>query len=68
MRFLIAFWNVFPTMLKKKWRRRGFGTGQLLLVGVKLLVHAESGKLAIIEANPDKFSEHGSIDTVEGTC
>ena len=54
--------------LKKKWRRRGFGTGQLLLVGDKLLVHAETGKLAIVEANPEKYVELGSIDTIEGTC
>ena len=54
--------------LEKKWRRRGFGTGQLLLVGDKLLVHAESGRLAIVEATPEKYVELGSIDTVKGTC
>ena len=54
--------------LKKKWRRRGFGTGQLLLVGDKLLVHAESGKLSLAEATPEKYVDLGSIDTVEGTC
>lgn len=54
--------------LKKKWRRRGFGTGQLLLVGDKLLVHAESGQLSIVAASPEKYTELGSIKTVEGTC
>ena len=54
--------------LKKQWRRRGFGTGQLLLVGDKLLVHAESGKLSLAEATPEEYVDLGSIDTVEGTC
>lgn len=54
--------------LQKKWRRRGFGTGQLLLVGDKLLIHAESGKLALAEATPEQYRELGSIDTISGTC
>jgi len=54
--------------LKRKWRRRGFGTGQVLLVGDKLLIHAETGKLAIAEANPEEYVELGSIDTIQGTC
>ena len=54
--------------LKKKWRRRGFGTGQLLLVGDKLLVHSEDGKLFLVEAVPDEYRELGSIKTVSGTC
>ena len=54
--------------LKKKWRRRGFGTGQLLLVGDKLLVHADRGKLVLVEAFPDEYRELGSIETVKGTC
>ncbi len=54
--------------LQRKWRRRGFGTGQLLLVGDKLLVHAETGKLALVEATPDEYRELGSIETISGTC
>jgi outer membrane protein assembly factor BamB len=54
--------------LKKKWRRRGFGTGQLMLVGDKLLVHAETGRLFLVEASPEEYSELGAIDTVDGTC
>ena len=54
--------------LRKKWKRRGFGTGQLLLVGDKLLVHAETGKLVLVKASPDAYTDLGSIETVDGTC
>ncbi|QEG22360.1 outer membrane protein assembly factor BamB family protein [Mariniblastus fucicola] len=54
--------------LKKQWRHRGFGTGQLLLVGDKLLVHAETGKLSLVTATPESYEELGSVETVDGTC
>ena len=54
--------------LERKWRRRGYGTGQVLLVGDKLLIHAETGKLFLAEANPEKYVDLGSVDTIEGTC
>ena len=54
--------------LESKWRRRGFGTGQLLLVGDKLLVHSETGTLTLVEATPEKYQELGSIRTINGTC
>lgn len=54
--------------LQRKWRRRGFGTGQVLLVGDKLLIHAETGKLFLAEANPEEYVDLGSIDTIDGTC
>ena len=54
--------------LRSKWRRRGFETGQLLMVGDKLLVHAQSGELALVATNPDQYEELGRVTTVEGTC
>lgn len=54
--------------LKKKWRRRGFQSGQLLLVGDKLLAHSEDGELFLVAALPDEYRELGSIKTVTGTC
>jgi len=56
------------TTLEKQWRRRGFGTGQLLLVGDKLLVHAADGELSLVQATPDQYREIGSIKTIKGTC
>ena len=54
---------------KRAWRKRGrFGNGQLLLVGKHLLVHTETGKLKLIEANPEKYVELGEIKTIDGIC
>ena len=55
--------------LKRKWKKRGrFGNGQLLLVGDKLLVHAEYGTLHLVATNPEKFQELGKVDTIDGVC
>ncbi len=55
--------------LKRCWKKRGrFGNGQLLLVGDKLLVHAEYGTLHLVAANPEKFQELGKCETVDGVC
>lgn len=54
---------------QRKWIQRGsFGNGQLLLVGDKLLVHAETGELMLISADPSGYSELGSIKTIRGIC
>lgn len=51
----------------RKWiQRGGFGNGQLLVVGDKLLVHCEKGELKLIQADPSGFSELGSVKTVKG--
>ncbi len=55
--------------LKRKWKQRGrFGNGQLLLVGDKLLVHTETGKLLLVDADPEQYWEFGAIPTIEGIC
>lgn len=55
--------------LKRKWKRRQrFGNGQLLLVGDKLLVQSESGTLHLLQANPDKFKELCSFESIKGLC
>ena len=54
---------------KRTWKQRGrFGNGQILLIGDKLLVHSESGKLHLVQADPDKYIELGSFDTIDGIC
>jgi outer membrane protein assembly factor BamB len=55
--------------LKRMWKKRGrFGNGQLLLVGDKLLVHAEYGTLHLVATTPEKFQELGKCDTIDGVC
>jgi outer membrane protein assembly factor BamB len=55
--------------LERKWiQRGGFGNGQLLLVGDKLLVHSETGTLTLVAAEPQEYKELGSIPTIKGIC
>ena len=39
-----------------KWAQGGLGTGSLMLADGKLLVLGEKGKLAIVEASPEKYT------------
>ena len=43
------------------WRGGRYGYGQLLRVGGHLVVQAESGKIALVRATPDRFEEIGQI-------
>ena len=49
-----------------RWRRGRYGHGQVLGVGDLLLVLAENGQLALVEANPQKHVELGRIDALTG--
>lgn len=44
---------------KPLWRKRGFGSGQVLMVGEILLVMSEDGELAAVDPKADKFRELG---------
>lgn len=46
---------------KRKWKDGHYGAGQVLLAGDRLLVLAESGKLALVNPNPDRWQELGSV-------
>ena len=51
---------------RRVWKRGRFGHGQLLRAGNLLLVQAESGEIVLIEANPTRFEQLGSIAALEG--
>jgi outer membrane protein assembly factor BamB len=42
---------------KRKWKGRRYGHGQILLVGDLLVVQAESGDVALVEATPEGHHE-----------
>jgi len=48
---------------KLKWKERGYDSGQVLLLPDQdlLLIQAEKGDVAIVEANPDRRKELGRI-------
>jgi outer membrane protein assembly factor BamB len=41
----------------RRWKRGRYGHGQMLLVGDKLLIQAESGEIVLVAANPDGHQE-----------
>jgi outer membrane protein assembly factor BamB len=45
----------------KKSRKAGYGHGQILGVGKLILVQAEDGRVAMVDANPKEFVELGSV-------
>ena len=48
------------------WGKRGFGKGSLIIVGDKLIVMADRGKVIIVEATPDEYKEVVSFQALEG--
>jgi outer membrane protein assembly factor BamB len=48
------------------WGKRGFGKGSLIIVGDKLIVMADQGKVIIVEATPDEYKEVVSFQALEG--
>jgi outer membrane protein assembly factor BamB len=51
---------------KVRWKEGNYGAGQVLLVGDKILVVAESGQLACVAANPAEYEELWKVDAVKG--
>ena len=51
-----------------KWQARGFQRGSLILVDGHLIVLGEQGKLALVEANPDRYVEKASVQIMDGRC
>ncbi len=48
-----------------KWSKRGFGKGSLTMVGDKLLVLSDKGKLVFVEANPEAYIELGAVQAMD---
>ncbi len=51
---------------KQKWRDGRYGHGQLLLTGDLLVILAEDGKLALVEATPEGHRELAKMPALEG--
>jgi outer membrane protein assembly factor BamB len=57
---------ISATTGEKKWTKRGFGKGSLIMVGDDLLVLSDKGKLIQVKATPDAYTELGSIQAISG--
>jgi outer membrane protein assembly factor BamB len=51
---------------KRMWRGESYGFGQLIGVDDLLLIQAESGEVALVEANPAAFRELGRFQAISG--
>jgi outer membrane protein assembly factor BamB len=53
---------------KQRWRARGYGNGQVLLLADQdlLLVQAETGEVALVDAKPDGHVERARFQAIEG--
>ena len=53
---------------KMKWRARGYGNGQVLLItdDALLLILTEQGEVALVEAKPEKHTEVARFKAIEG--
>jgi len=51
---------------EKKWTKRGFGKGSLILVGDKLLVLSDKGLLIQVKATPTAYTEQRRFQAIEG--
>lgn len=49
---------------ERRWKRGRYGHGQMLLVGDKLLIQAESGEVVLVAASPDGHRELGKFNAL----
>ena len=51
---------------QRAWKRGRYGHGQVILVGDILIVQAESGEIALVEADPNRFKELSRFPALRG--
>lgn len=51
-----------------KWKKPGYGPGNCILVGDKLVVLSDAGEVAIVKATPDGYNELARAKVLSGKC
>ena len=51
-----------------KWSQEGFGPGNVIMSGDKLLALSDKGELVMMEAKPGAYKELARADVLEGKC
>jgi outer membrane protein assembly factor BamB len=51
---------------KDIWKEGGFGPGQVILVGDKVVATSDKGEVVVAAANHEKYSEVARKDVLEG--
>ncbi len=53
---------------ERKWVRRGFGKGSLIIIEDKLVIFSDTGTLVYAHATPEGFQEISSFEALDGRC
>ncbi|MCZ6673830.1 MAG: PQQ-binding-like beta-propeller repeat protein, partial [Verrucomicrobia bacterium] len=53
---------------KVKWRKKGFGQGQVIMAGNKLFALTDFGRLTVIQPDPSEYQEIAMAELIEGKC
>ncbi len=51
-----------------KWEKEGFGPGNVILAGDKVLALSDQGELVLIAADPSAYKELARADVLDGKC
>ena len=51
-----------------KWEQAGFGPGQVILAGDKVLALTDAGELVVFDAKPDAYHEFARAKVLDGKC
>ncbi len=51
-----------------KWEQPGFGPGNVILSGDKILALSDKGELVMVQATPSEYKELARADVLEGKC
>ena len=49
-----------------KWAEKGFGPGQVILAGDKIIATSDKGEIVVVEAKSDKYKEVARKDVLDG--
>ncbi|MDI1314028.1 PQQ-binding-like beta-propeller repeat protein [Prosthecobacter sp.] len=49
-----------------KWAEKGFGPGQVILAGDKIIATSDKGEIVVVQASPDKYKEVARKDVLDG--
>ena len=51
-----------------KWEKEGFGAGQVILAGDKVLALSDAGEIVLIDPQPAAYKELARAKVIEGKC
>jgi len=51
---------------ERQWRQRGLGKSSLIVLGHRLLILSDKGKVFLVEATPAKYNELAAFQAIEG--